>query len=230
VTKDNDRLLPKWRNDILDQFPLRRKRDLHFRNLKHDQKVVACRSLSAQPFGTCIVASYKPTLLDLDPQKLEIFKQKGHLYNYLVRLLLERVTEACVRKSAIHGRKCKVLVTFSKRSGTDYEVMRDYLFLMRDDREKLVPKRSINWSALNPEDVRVEDHSNRAGLQIADVATSATHNALETNIYGDTEPRYATLLRNRFLRENGRVSNCGLTIVPYSTSIPKIAKEFASNL
>ncbi|WP_372570777.1 DUF3800 domain-containing protein [Ruegeria jejuensis] len=230
VSKENDRLLPQWRNEIMDQFPQKRRRDLHFHKLKHEQKVLASRTLANKPFGACVIASYKPTLLQLDDQKLSVFKQKGHLYNYLVRFLLERVSTACAQKSQKTGTACKVNVTFSKRGGTDYEVMRDYLFLMRDGREVVRPVRSIDWSVLNPEDVKVEDHANRAGLQIADVATSAVYSALEPNLYGDTEPRYANFLRPRFLKQNKRILNCGVTLVPRRCSIPPQSEQYIQSL
>lgn len=227
VSKENDGKLPKWRNSILECFPHKRRRDLHFHKLKHEQKVATCRMMADFPFGACVVCSDKQSLLDLDAKLLSVYKQKGHLYNYLVRYLLERVTEKCALKSKRAGRLCKVHVTFSKRGGTDYQVMRDYLFFMRDGREKLPPVRSINWDVLNPEDVRVEDHSQRAGLQLADVVTSATYSGLETNLYGDCEPRYAKLLKARFLVTSGKIENSGITIMPRSAlRQPHVSKFF----
>lgn len=230
VSKQNDRLLPKWRDEIMEQFPHKRRRDLHFHKLKHDQKVLATRTLSDKQFGACVVASNKRTLLDMGPAKREVFKQKGHLYNYLVRYFLERVTAACANKSSRNGKQAKVHVTFSKRGGTDYEVMRDYLFLMRDGREVIRPVRSVDWSVLNPEDVYVEDHSNRAGLQIADIVTSSVYNALEPNIYGDTEARYASFLHGRFLRSNRQILNCGLTLIPRNSSLHKQSQAYINTL
>ena len=121
-------------------------------------------------------------------------------------------------------------VTFSKRGGTDYSVMRDYLFLMRDGKEKLRPVRSIDWEVLNPEDIKVEDHKNRAGLQIADVVTSATYSALEPNVYGDRETRYSELLKERYLRENGIVGNCGITVMPKASCQNASVSSFLQSL
>lgn len=111
-------------------------------------------------------------------------------------------------------------VVFSRRGGTDYQSMRDYLILMRENREVLRPIRSIDWSVLDPNDILVENHAKRAGLQIADVLTSATAAALEPNVYDDIEPRYALLLRENFLRHHGRVDNCGLTLRPRRADCP----------
>lgn len=134
----------------------------------------------------------------------------------MVRFLLERLTTACQLKSG--KTPCKLNVTFSKRGGTDYVEMRDYLFYLRDGHEKISPKRSINWNVLNPEDIKVENHSNRAGLQIADVVTSATYKALEPNVFSDTEPRYVDNLAKRFLRRDRSILNEGITFVPSGSS------------
>ena len=230
VSKENDRLLPKWRDEIMAKIPHKRRRDLHFQKLKHEQKGAACRLLSDKRFGACVVCSDKITIPNLSRRLQSVYKQKGHLYNYLVRFLLERVTESCALRSQKTGSPCKLNVTFSKRAGTDYEVMRDYLFLMRDGKEKLSPVRSIDWAVLNPEDVKVEDHSNRAGLQLADVVTSATYCALEPNLYGDTETRYAEFFKNRYLKRSKNPINNGLTVVPSSSITKPTVQSFIEKL
>lgn len=230
VSRENDKNLPKWRDEIMIQFPHKRRRDLHFQKIKHDQKVAACRILAQNKFGACVVCSDKITIPNLRTDLLRIYKKKGHLYNYLVRFLLERVTTACAARSKLTNTQCKLHVTFSKRAGTDYEVMRDYLFLMRDGREVVQPIRSIDWNVLNPEDVKVEDHSNRAGLQLADVVTSATYLALEPNLYGDIETRYAEFFASRYLKSAGRISGCGLTIVPQASASKSNVRQFLSKL
>lgn len=213
VRKENDVLLPAWRNEICEQLPSKRKKELHFRELQHEQKILACDFLSKKRLGICVIASKKETILD-SPKK-EVFKQKGHLYNYLVRFLLERVTSACSNFSERSGRNgAELHVTFSRRSGTDYQSMKEYLTLMRDGKEIIRPIRSINWSVLSPDNISVENHSKRAGLQIADVVTSATYAALEPNYYGYTEPRYSLLLKNRYLTDSHGTLNCGLTLIP----------------
>lgn len=231
VSKENDANLPKWRDEIIQNTQKQNKRDLHFQNLNHDQRVMATRFLASKPFGMSVVCSFKETILGLketNPKLYGKFKEKGHLYNYLTRFLLERLTDACLRRS--RGQPCKLNLTFSQRANTDYQKMRDYLFLMRNDEELLVPKRSIDWSVLNPEDIRVENHSKRAGLQIADVVTSATYKALEPNRYGDVEPRYAQNLSQRFIRKNNSVKNEVLTFIPSKASWAQNAQKILHGL
>ncbi|MGO7501507.1 DUF3800 domain-containing protein [Rhizobium johnstonii] len=212
VSKDDDRALPKWRDEIMEQFPRKKARDLHFQHLKHEQRVQACMMLAEKPVGLCLIASNKVTL-QTHPKR-EVFKQKQHLYNYMTRYLLERLTTACQKKAQVGGEKAHLTVIFSRRRGTDYHVMREYLELMRDGRELLRPVRSIDWRVLDPADIAVENHSNRAGLQLADVFTSALWHALEPNGYGFCEPRYGKILTPKLLKHMSQRLNCGLTLIP----------------
>ena len=213
VARATDVELPSWRDEILSTFPKSNQRDLHFRKLNHGQKVSACKYFAQKPIGFCAVASNKATIIGSGRE--QIFKRKQYLYNYLVRYLLERVTWFCDHATKRQGGSdCQVHVTFSRRGGTNYQVMREYLEFLREDREVVRPTRKINWAALDPGNISVENHAKWAGLQIADLFTSATAAALEPNPYGDTEPRYALSLARRYIRMKNSAKNWGLTLIP----------------
>lgn len=218
VDETNDKLLPSWRDEIMQRFANRRNRDLHFRDLNHDQRVYACSAIASKPVGGCVVSSCKVTILDAE--EIEVFKRPQHLYNYLTRFLLERVTAVCKRRAAAQGSAASLRVVFSRRKGTDYDKMREYLEFMRDGKEKLRPIRSIDWSVLDPSNIAVENHKVRAGLQIADLFTSAIWKALEPNGYGNCEDRYAKILAPRLIKQNGYTLNCGLTVIPPYSKCP----------
>jgi hypothetical protein len=227
VDEEHDRELTGWRDEITALFPQRSKRSVHFADLKHEQKVAACEVLAKKPFAACVVLSNKTTIPG--SSKYEIFKQPQHLYNYLVRFALERLTTAC-RKHADRvapGVAASLCITFSRRNGTDYDVMADYLQFLKDGREVKQPLRSIDWSVFDPRDIRVENHEMRAGLQLSDVITSATYNAFEPGIYGHCETRYGEALRERFLKAQGCALNCGLTLVPLAAENPMPAEQLA---
>lgn len=213
VTAENDRLLPAWRNEALALFPKKKAKDLHFRELKHDQKVAVSSYFSDKRMGVCCVCSNKVTLLDGGKYE-RLYSQKGHLYNYLTRFLLERLTTSVANFAKRQGQSARLRIVFSRRSGTDYHAMREYLLLMRDGKEKMRPVRSIDWSVFDPDDIRVENHEKWAGLQLADVATSATFSALERNFYGHYEPRYALALAKRYIPRGSSILDCGFTLVP----------------
>lgn len=210
VARENDLKLPLWRDEILSRFPKRQTRDLHFRNLKHDQKVVVCQEIAKKPIGVAITLSNKATI---PGSKWEsTFKQKGYLYNFLIRWLLERVTMVCRKRSG--EEECSLKVVFSRRGGTNYQTMMEYFKLMRDGNEVMRPARRIDWSMIDIDQIAVENHSKWAGLQFADCVTSAYYSAVEPNAYGNYEHSYAELLGGRLLRSNGTPLNCGLTVVP----------------
>lgn len=228
VAGENDAQLPQWRDDLVRAFPQRQKRDLHFRDLKHEQKVAVCHALAPKPFAGCVVLSFKPTIVD--SPKYSIFKQPQHLYNYLVRFTLERITSAVRRRAARENHNASLMVTFSRRQGTDYDVMRQYLELIRDGKEKLPSIGTIDWSVFDPANIRVENHAVRAGLQLADVVTSATYAAFEPGLYGHCEDGYCRALKDRYIRRNGVALNCGLTLIPplSKNPMPKIQRDFAA--
>ena len=211
LSRENDLKLPALRDRIVKRFARRQTRDLHFRDLKHPQKIVTCQEIAAFPLEVCVTLSHKVTIPGTRFE--EAFKKKGYLYNYLVRWLLERITTACAETS--HPAACSLKLVFSRRSGTNYQTMKEYLELMRDGREVMQPVRSSNWKVLNVADIAVENHSKWAGLQIADCVTSAFFLAVEPNVYGNYEPAYAQLLKDRVLRaKSGSALNRGVTPVP----------------
>lgn len=231
VVGADDLQLPQWRDGLVNQFPQRRGKPLHFRDLKHEQKVAVCHNLATRPFGGCVVLSYKPTIVE--STKYEVFKQPQHLYNYLVRYALERITQSVVTRARMLGHIASLSVTFSRRQGTDYEVMRKYLELIRDGRE-VIPSvgHTIHWSIFDPTDIRVENHAVRAGLQLADVITSATYAAFEPGAYGHCEQTYCNLLRARYMkRRGGSALNCGLTLLPplKKNPMPEAQRTFAES-
>lgn len=222
VTSDVDKLLPGFRDSILSRFPKRRTRELHFRNLNHAQKVVTSQLIGGFPIEAALTLSNKATI---PGSKWAVtFAQKGYLYNYLLRWLLERVTQHC----NLQNPKCSLRLVFSRRSGTDYQKMVEYLELMRGGREVMRPVRSINWNVFNIADIRVENHSKWAGLQIADCINSAFFSAVELNLYGNYETTYAENLRTRLITSGGTALNTGLTFVPSVTAskLDKLQEAF----
>ncbi len=208
VTRENDLKLPRWRDDIVSRFPKKKTRNLHFHTLTHEQKTVVCQEISKLPIGVCVTLSHKVTIPGNSWE--ETFKQKGYLYNYLVRWLLERISAACAKKDK--GGQIKIV--FSRRGGTNYAAMKEYLLLMKNGREKIQPIRSINWSVVDIDAIVVESHDKWAGLQVADCVTSAFFRAVEPNYYGNYETSYAQILKGNLIKNSGNALNCGLTPVP----------------
>jgi Protein of unknown function (DUF3800) len=210
VTRENDLRLPGWRDQIIAKFPKKKTRDLHFRELKHEQKIVVCQEMSKLPIGVCVTLSHKVTLPG-SPWEAT-FKKKGYLYNYLLRWLLERITEVCRRRGGVGA---SLNVVFSRRANTDYETMKEYFILTKEEREFMPQYRRIDWTLIDIENIAVENHSKWAGLQIADCVTSAFFLAVEPNVYGNYEHDYAKLLKDRLIKSSsGNYLDCGISPVP----------------
>lgn len=210
VNSDYDRELPALRDHIRSFFPEKKERHLHWVNFNHDQRIVVVNEMAKLKLGICLTLSHKVTIPGSKFAKT--FSQPQYLYNYLVRWLLERLITA-VEKAA-HPEPAQLKLVFSKRGGTNYQVMAEYLTKLARGQDLIKAPRRTNWSVLDIENMRVEQHSKMAGLQLADCATSAFFKALEPNRFGNCEPAYATRLIPNLIKLNGRVDNAGLTVVP----------------
>ena len=209
VGKENDMKLPTWKRELRAMFPEKKKPDLHWSGLTHDQRRALASGLAAKPIGAAVMLSHKVTI---PGSKYEsTFKRPQYLYNYLVRWALERLITAC--EQAASPERAMLHVTFSRRAGTDYDVMRQYLRRLARGDDMIKAPRVTNWSVLDIDGIAVENHSQRAGLQMADWVTSAFFNALEPNRFGDTEQEYARRMVGMLLRSNRSAQNCGLTVV-----------------
>lgn len=211
VPANQDRLVPSWKRNMLARFPTKQSRDLHWRQLKHDQRVVISADLAKLPIRAALTLSHKVTIPGSKHEAA--FKKPGYLYNYLTRWLLERLIDWCERQSPTGSASLRVV--FSKRGGTNYRAMKTYLNRLSRGQEMYRSPRNTNWSVLDISGIQVENHSKCAGLQLSDCITSAFFTALEPNMYGNTEASYAErLIGNLIKNRSGAVREAGLTVVP----------------
>jgi len=197
VRYSNDQNLVKWRDEIANNFANRQSRDIHFKHLKHDQRRYACRILGRKPVRIAAAISNKVTLLDLPPDRLQTYKRKNHLHNYLTRWLLERISAALKQDSIKYGlTNSSAKIIFSRRGGMNYTEFREYLTLIKENKEVINSPGKIDWDVIDPDNIQAMDHDKRAGLQLADIATSAIFKAVEPNRFEVCESSYANELRN----------------------------------
>src|SRR5205823_5184173 len=90
---------------------------------------------------------------------------------------------------------------FSRRGGlkyTDFEKYLTKLYLQSKLNALVLDYKDLKWSVIDEEEVRVLDHAERAGLQLADVVASAFFQAVELNRGGaqlECDPSHAKLLK-----------------------------------
>lgn len=192
------------------QLKAQPKQALHFVKLDHARRVAYARAIGEARFlRTVSVLIYKPAL-----REPEIFQsQKDLLYRYGCRYLLERVSWLCEEHWVEGEGSGMAEVIFSNRDQMSYEDLRRYLAHLRDGRGDSSSHR-IAWKHLDPAHVRAVQHTQLAGLQLADAVASGLYAAVTPNRFGDLEDRYARLIKPTIRCFKGTTLGFGLKFWP----------------
>lgn len=191
---------------LIDRVRLELNRDaskpLHFRNLKHEHRLPLVAAIGRAKLRTVSVLIHKPSV------EADHFGN-GHLYRYATRLLLERVSWLCrdARKDPSH---CGQLI-FSNRASMCYGDLCAYLAHIRTKNDDSV---RIDWTSVDCEKVRTEQHHQWRGLQVVDAVASSMFFAARLDRNGFNEPRYAELLRPTVYAHQGRRFGYGVKVMP----------------
>lgn len=186
------------------------KKPLHFRDLKHEQKLPLLELIKSRNLKIANVLIHKPSL-----KNAETFKSRYKLYFYSVRYLLERVSWYCrdnrLKNDSGDG---STEIIFSNRSGMSYEELRNYI-------EKLKHNNStrIYWNSIESKKITAYSPGKRMGLQIADATATSVFKSVEKSNYGFTEDRYIKMLKPVIYERNGKYESYGIKIFPNNSSI-----------
>ncbi|GGA40756.1 hypothetical protein GCM10011499_07920 [Pelagibacterium lentulum] len=152
-------------------------------------------------------------------QRAEKAGAKQWFYNWMVRILIERVSDYCLRRAERYELERRhVKFVFSQSGGHSYSQTAAYHELLKYQAEnsnlvltKWSPKREVlHWGL-------VEDfpHHMRAGLQLADVAASAFYMGADKLDTGPCAPEYAMALRDRIaMNRFGTQCDYGVVLQP----------------
>ncbi len=218
VRQENDLRMVRVLEGIRELLGRERKATLHFYRLNHSQRLPYLRAVAAEPLRTVSVLIHKPSI-----REPERFKQEGHrLYRYATRLLLERVSWLCRDHHKSPDAPPTAEVIFSNRAQMSYNKLRDYLSLLQAQSQNRSIE--IDWAVVDPARIRAVEHSQLAGLQVADAVASGLFQAVNANRFGDVEPRYASLLKRTFYRgKSGRVLGYG--VKPWPGTVEDLKRE-----
>lgn len=207
--KSNDLETVKTIDRVRAEFKLHPRKHVHWKDLKHPEKIRYSQVISELRIQAIAICVHKPSLLE--PEK---FGNNYRLYFYCVRYLLERLSWL-VRDhhSAVHGGDGTAEVIFSNRQGMPYEEMKEYLRLLKIQKEN-GQNVQIEFDRVPVEKISTQTPGRSMGLQLADAVAGAIFNGLERDRYGNSEPRYAQTLFAKFYRHKGSARGYGIKIVP----------------
>lgn len=186
--------------ELLNKEP---KHPLHFRDLKHEQRVPLARLIGNTNARSVNVLIHKPSI----PSPENFQQEKYSLYRYASRLLLERVSWFCRDHKKVGDGNGFAELIFSNRSAMSYEDLRSYLHKLKLEADKDV---RIDWSAINPELVSAINHDQLAGLQLADAVATSIFYAVHKNQYGENEDRYLKLIGSKIYRHEKQIEGYGM--------------------
>ena len=186
------------------------KKPLHFRDLKHDNRVELLTEMAKARnlMRSIVIAVHKPSLADP-----EVFKEKNRLYFYASRYLLERASWLCRDTQTFLDRSRgdgTAHVVFSKRKGMKYEDFKTYVGRLETQETE------IKWGVIRPSQVSAQTNGKRAGLQLADAVASAFGFALQpSRKLRDHAKCYVDLVKPlMYSSPFGRRTGYGLKIFP----------------
>lgn len=212
--REHDAVVVKLMDDVRELLGRPRRQQLHFVRLAHAQRIAYAREVGKARLRTVSVLIHKPSIND--PETFQA--QKHQLYRYACRLLLERVSWLC-RDHRINGQGNGLAeIIFSNRGQMSYDDLRGYLCRLSEN-----PRVNIEWSVIDPATVRAVQHSQMAGLQVADAVASGAFAAVNPNQFGDIESRYLSELLPVAYRHERRLLGYGLKFWP--VDIDTLQKE-----
>ncbi|MCJ8334993.1 MAG: DUF3800 domain-containing protein [Epibacterium sp.] len=170
-----------WLNGIAEDINSH-SRVIHFRKLSPRKGNRAAELLATHPSRAVIVASNKKNMRGYRNERAAKAGGKQWFYNWLVRILLERVTDFCNqdcdgKPTADH----KIKVLFSQRGGHSYGQTKAYFEWLRLQRSPVLNKRNIDFRYLSFQLIDYVPHYLEAGLQCADIVASAAFRAVNAD-------------------------------------------------
>lgn len=206
IRKENDLQVVQLARQARELLKKDVKKALHFRNLKHEQRVPLARLIGGASVRTVNVLVHKPSI-----REPEVFQQQAYaLYRYATRLLVERVSWLCRDHHRTGQGDGMVEMVFSNRSAMSYDDLRAYLHKLKGGEAGSDVR--VDWSVMDPQRIRAVNHDQLAGLQLADAVASGVFFSVHRNPYGEVEDRYLRLMGKTIYRNKGRADGYGLKL------------------
>lgn len=216
VDQSRDGETIEWAREIKDAVRQTQRSNFHYKDLASGRKrTAACEMLATKPCRLFAVASHKPNMSGYNTPRPEGRHGQHVFYNWVLRVLLERVTPWIrARSLADHGEVRKARLVLSAAGGLNYGQLKAYHELIRlQGKNAYLNNRTIAWDVLTQSLYEPVPAATNAGVQLADIVASAFYQAVHVDgVNWDLEPALA--LRPRLAIADGGYEDCGLTLMP----------------
>jgi hypothetical protein len=215
-----DAFVQRWLGEALSKLKSHQRSDIHFAKLDEGRKEIVCKHLETLNFRWFVSVSHKPNMRGYRNTRAEAARSKNYFYNWMARVLLEKVTQYCRDDAAVRypdQTQQRLRIEFSSRGGMFYPHTRDYLaklWLQSQEGRVFLKRDDLAWEVFDPQQVHHFSHRDRAGLQLADVVTSAFYRGLGHADGKSGDVRYATILKTRVARGPNGVFGFGVKLQP----------------
>lgn len=219
VGRHNDDKTTQWVAAINREIGAPNSQIIHFKDLSSHDRLRVAQHVSNLPLRIFVVASNKKNVRRYKNARVEAFNTKQWFYNWMARILIERVTDYCYRRAIRNDLSRRhVKFVFSQTGGHSYSQTSAYHELLKHQSRsnKLVlTKRSPRWEVMHHNLVENFPHYKRAGLQLADVAASSFYQAIDNLDTGPCVTDYAIALSPKVaMDEQERKHDYGVVLQP----------------
>lgn len=207
-----------WVDTIRTDIGIKQRRDLHYRNLSPTRKLAVANAIANLPLRAFVVCSNKKNMRGYNNERAAKIPSQQWFYNWCVRLLLERVTQFCARRTKQdYGEDKLIKIEFSRRGGHRYsqtKAYHSYLGFQQEGKGLYLQKRQPVIKMLSPDLMLDYPHYSRAGLQLADTVASAFYQGIDFMGPGTWNPSPAKALARIMARENNSPVDFGVALFP----------------
>lgn len=198
---------------------------LHYRNLTPAKRLRAAQILANLDVRIFALASNKRNMRGHHNARAATAGGKNWFYNWLVKLIMERVTPFCAENGHIRFQRTgRVKVLFSTRGGHSYSQTKAYWRLEAAKGKPYLDRRVVKWAAVDFNASDDAPHYMHAGLQLADICASAMYQGVDSSgKYFSPEPMKA--LSKRVAKENGSWADFGVILQPHTIDTIELSCE-----
>ncbi|MDG1288866.1 MAG: DUF3800 domain-containing protein [Lentibacter sp.] len=132
IRSEDEASLERRRNDLWTAIFGQKGRPIHYRNLKDFNRLRVCKALAQHSARAFVVCSFKETTVGHENHRAArsgtASSSSQYFYNFVVRLLLERVTEYVAKDAAKHGLESpKLNIVLASRKGHHFGHFKAYV-------------------------------------------------------------------------------------------------------